>query len=51
MEISPIPTLSSEINEIREELLEYTKNNITTKHIANEVINISNNFFSSSGQK
>ena len=40
-----------EINEIREELLEYTKNNITTKHIANEVINISNNFFSSSGQK
>jgi len=40
-----------EINEIREELLEYTKNNITTKHIANEVINISNNFFSSLDQK
>ena len=35
----------SEINEIREELLEYTKNNITTEHIAREMIKKSNSFF------
>jgi len=34
-----------EINEIREELLEYTKNNITTETMATDVIKISKNFF------
>ena len=34
-----------EINEIREELLEYTRKNITTEHVAREVVHISKNYF------
>jgi len=34
-----------EINEIREELLEYTRNNITTESTASDVIKVSKNFF------
>jgi hypothetical protein len=34
-----------EINDIRQELLEYTKNNITTETVAADVIKISKNFF------
>jgi len=40
-----------EINVIREELLEYIKNNNTSETMATDVIKISKNFFSSSGQK
>jgi hypothetical protein len=34
-----------EINDIRQELLEFTKNNITTENMAKDVIKISTNFF------
>ena len=36
-----------EINEIRKDLLEYTRNKLTTEYIAKEVIEISKNFYSS----
>jgi hypothetical protein len=40
-----------EINEIREELLEYTRNNNTTQTMATDIIKISKNFFLSLDQK